>query len=172
MEETNIEAVDSVTTHTEETVITDDKDAVIEKLQEDLKNKSIEARLAKKEAKDTPVVDSSLAERVTRMELKENGLKDAEEIDLITNKAKQLGLDPLVMVKEGLANTMLDTFRKAKADELANPGTQSRGGVSTTDTVDYWIAKGELPPADKVELRRKVVNKKMAKQKASNMFNY
>ena len=161
MEEKNIEAVDSVTTH-EEVSVTDEQ-ATIADLREQLKTKSIEARLAKKGTKE-PTVDESLLERVTRMELKENGLKDADEISLVTEKAKELGIDPLKLVKGGYADTMLKEHRQAKADALANPGTQSRGGVNKTDSVEFWIAKGELPPADKVELRRKVVKSKQAKQ--------
>ena len=169
MEEQNIEMENSVTTNEENTQ--DERDTRIAELEEKLKDKSIQARLAKKEAKDTPV-DETLLERVTRSELKENGLKDAEEIELVTEKAKELGIDPLKLVKDGYADTMLKNHRQAKANELANPSTQSRGGVNATDSVDYWIAKGELPPANKVELRRQVVNKKMAAGSRKNMFNY
>lgn len=168
-EENTNEAVDSVTNH-EETA-QDERDTRIAELEEKLKEKSIQARLAKKETKEVQV-DESLLERVTRMELKENGLTDAEEIELITGKAKELGIDPLKLVKDGYADTMLKNHRQAKANELANPSTQSRGGVNATDSVDYWIAKGELPPANKVELRRQVVNKKMATGSRKNMFNY
>jgi len=169
MEEQNIEMENSVTTNEENTQ--DERDTRIAELEEKLKDKSIQARLAKKEAKDTQV-DETLLERVTRIELKENGLKDAEEIELVTEKAKELGIDPLKLVKDGYADTMLKNHRQAKANELANPSTQSRGGVNATDSVDYWIAKGELPPANKVELRRQVVNKKMAAGSRKNMFNY
>ena len=169
MEETKIEAVDSVTTHEEETVT--DAQATIAELREQLKTKSIETRLAKKEKKE-PKVDDSLLERVTRMELKENGLKDADEISLVTEKAKELGIDPLKLVKGGYADTILKEHRQSKADALANPSTQSRGGVNKTDSVAFWIAKGELPPTTEVELRRKVVKAKIAKQSQKNMFNY
>ena len=169
MEEQNIEMENSVTTNEENTQ--DERDTRIAELEEKLKDKSIQARLAKKEAKDTQV-DETLLERVTRIELKENGLKDAEEIELVTEKAKELGIDPLKLVKDGYADTMLKNHRQAKANELANPSTQSRGVVNATDSVDYWIAKGELPPANKVELRRQVVNKKMAAGSRKNMFNY
>lgn len=166
MEETNIEAVDSVTTHE----VADDKDALIAELQDKLKNKSIEARKAKKETK--PDVDSSLLERVTRMELKEQGLKSAEEIDLVLAESKETGIDPLVLVKKGYATTLLESHRKQKEAELANPSSKSRGSVNAKASVDYWISKGELPPADQVELRREVVNKKMAKSSQKKMFNY
>ena len=115
MEETNIEAVDSVTTHEEE-VVTDEQ-ATIAELREQLKTKSIETRLAKKENKE-PKVDESLLERVTRMELKENGLKDADEISLVTEKAKELGIDPLKLVKGGYADTILKNTDKLKLMHL------------------------------------------------------
>jgi hypothetical protein len=170
MEEQNIEAVDSVTTHEEEVVEVDERDSIIADLQDKLKIKSIQERKAKKETK--PDIDSSVLERVQRMELKENGLKDSDEIELVLKKSKELKLDPLVLVSEGLAEGLLERHRKAKQDELATPGTSSRTASSQKDSVDYWIAKGELPSADKVELRREVVKKKIKASNRSNMFNY
>lgn len=171
-ENTNVE-LDTVTNQEDvvEEVATDDKDALIAELQNKLKNKSIEARKAKKETK-APEVSSILLEKVTRMELKESGLKDAEEIDLVLSEAKELNIDPLVLVKKGYANSLLESHRKQKEADLANPSSNSRGSVNAKSTADYWIAKGELPPKDQVELRREVVNKKMAISSRKNKFNY
>jgi len=171
--DTNVE-LDTVTNQEpvveETTVEVDDKDSIIADLQDKLKNKSIEARKAKKESK--PDVEASVLERLQIMELKENGLKDADEIELVIKESKSLNIDPTVLVSRGLADGLLERHRKAKQDELATPGTSSRASSSQKDNADYWIAKGELPPVDKVELRREVVRKKAKAAKNSKMFNY
>ena len=167
-ENTNVE-LDTVTNQDEvvEETTVDSKDELIKELQDKLKNKSIEARIAKKEIKE-PVVDSSLVERLTRMELKEMGLKDADEIDLIFNESKETGIDPLVLVKKGYATGILESHRKQKEAELANPSSNSRGSVNAKDSVDYWIKKGEYPT--NVELKREVLNKKIEMQKKPFKF--
>ena len=171
-ENTNVE-LDTVTNQDEvvEETTVDERDTLIAELQDKLKNKSIEARKAKKEIKE-PVVDSSLAERLTRMELKESGLQDAEEIDLIINESKELNIDPLVYMKKGFATGILESHRKQKEADIANPSSKNRGSVNAKASADYWVSKGELPPQDQVELRREVVNKKMKASNRKQMFNY
>jgi hypothetical protein len=167
-ENTQIENNDSVKT-VDEAVSIDPRDTEIAELKETIKNKSIEARLAKKDSK--PEADSNLLERVTRMELKENGLTDADELELVLKEAKDLNVDPIALVKRGLADGLLERHRKAKADELANVGTSSRANANSRDTVEYWIAKGEYP-TDNVELKRKIVKAKGAQSNQTKMFNY
>ena len=142
--------------------------ARIAELEEIAKNKSIEARIAKKESKTIDPNEAVLA-RLERMELKENGLND-EEIELVKKEAEELGTDPLKLVKKGLANGILETYRKAKQDEAATPGTQSRGNASLTNTVEYWVAKGGLPEDRQLAVE---VTKARQKQSSTNkMFNY
>ena len=175
------EAVDSVTSHEEQDASSqesqvDEREQKIQELEEKLKQKSIEARLAKKEKKegsDEPQKDiSELEMRVIRAELKAEGIKDKEEIDLVIEKSKVLGVDPVDGAKDEIIQAILNKRRKEKQDQLATPGTSNRAAGSTRDTVDYWIAKGELPPADQVELRQKVVRKKRENAKRQQMFNH
>lgn len=77
-------------------------------------------------------------------------LEDVMKSPFITGELKQRGEE-----------------RKTKA---AAPTGDDRSNPPARDTVEYWIQKGELPPADQVELRRKVVNAKMNKQKGGNHF--
>ena len=168
MEDKNIENNDSVKTveHTESDELSQAQ-ARIKELEEVAKNKAIEARLAKKEQKQEP--NDALIERLERIELKENGLKD-DEIELVKKEASELGIDPLKLVKRGLADGLLEKYRKAQLDEVATPGTQSRGNASLTNTVEYWVAKGGLPDDRALAVE---VTKARQKQNSSNkMFNY
>lgn len=171
-ENTNIEMENSVKTEETTTESVDELKSRIAELESVAKNKAIEARLAKKEKKEAPSVDSELMERVTRMELKDLGLKNDDEISLVKKEAGELGIDPVKLVKRGLASSILESHRKEVAAAAAMPSGNGRGNSSQRDSVDYWIAKGELPPSDQVELRQKVVRKKRENVKRNKMFNY
>lgn len=64
----------------------------------------------------------------------------------------------------------LKEMREVKATKDAMPNASKRSGANSRDSVEYWVAKGELPPADQVELRRKVVNAKLAVAKQKSTF--
>jgi hypothetical protein len=64
----------------------------------------------------------------------------------------------------------LKEMRELKQTADAVPSSSKRANQSSKDSVDYWVAKGELPPADQQELRRKVVNAKMKKDENKGMF--
>lgn len=67
-------------------------------------------------------------------------------------------------------NNDLKDLREAKASKDALPSGTKRSGQSARDDVSYWIAKGELPPHDQVELRRAVVNARMKAEGNDNAF--
>ena len=60
--------------------------------------------------------------------------------------------------------------RELDASSEAIPEGTPRGGGAARDTVEYWIAKGEMPPEDQVELRRKYVNAGMAVEGGGSKF--
>jgi hypothetical protein len=64
----------------------------------------------------------------------------------------------------------LKDLREVKATKDATPSGTKRSGNTAKDSVEYWLAKGELPPADQPDLRRKVVNAKIERQKSSSPF--
>ncbi len=71
-------------------------------------------------------------------------------------------------VKAELARLGEERTTKAAAPAA---GSEGRQGAPARDSVEYWLAKGELPPADQVELRRKVVNAKIAKGSTGSVFS-
>lgn len=99
------------------------------------------------------------------------GFTDSEDHkyvqDIVKSSGKSLE-DVLAMPFVGSELKRLGEERKTKA---AAPPADGRSGTPARDTVEYWLAKGELPPADQTELRQKVVNAKIAKGKGSSNFS-
>lgn len=60
--------------------------------------------------------------------------------------------------------------REQKKVSEAIPQGSKRGSSGARDQVEYWLAKGELPPAEDRELRQKVVNARIDKEKRDQMF--
>lgn len=65
----------------------------------------------------------------------------------------------------------LKDLRDAKSVEDALPSGDRRSAPSTAkNTVEFWVAKGELPPADQIKLRRDVVNARYNSEKNVSPF--
>jgi hypothetical protein len=88
-----------------------------------------------------------------------------DEYALVEEAMKATGKDLESVLDSKWFQAELKEQREAKVSKDAVPSGTKRSSSSARDTVDYWIAKGELPPADQRELRTKVVN---AKIKAAN----
>lgn len=99
-----------------------------------------------------------------------NGVKDADEINLVKDIMANTGksLDDVLASK--YFQSEIKELRDEKLATSAMPNGSGRSGQSAQDTVDYWIAKGELPPASERELRIKVVNARLKKETNTNIF--
>ena len=64
----------------------------------------------------------------------------------------------------------LKGLREEQKSKDAIPTGTKRTSISARDSVDYWIAKGELPPANQRELRQKVVNARVKIEDNTNKF--
>jgi len=93
------------------------------------------------------------------------GIKETQfPIAFQEKQASGLPLERLLDSKYFKEKLELETTKEAV------PESPSRGGGNTRDTESYWIAKGELPPRDQVDLRRKVVNAKLKKIENKSKF--
>lgn len=99
-----------------------------------------------------------------------NGIKGVKETELVKDFMEQTGksLDDVLESKYFL-NELKD-LRDITAVNDAVKDTSKRGTGVARDSVDYWIAKGELPPVSETQLRRDVVNAKIKNQKEGGMF--
>ena len=123
------------------------------------------------------------AEKAKSPEKKQEGFGYAEKAYL---KAEGLNSDEFKLVEEATQHTgksieellgskwfqaELKDFRETKATREAIPKGSERSSSSTRDTVEYWIAKGELPPQEQFQLRRDVVNAKLKTEKDRSKFS-
>lgn len=109
--------------------------------------------------------DDSLGEKAF---LIANGIKGADEIALVNKLKKETGRDVDSLIESSYFKSELKDLRETRASAEATPKGTKRSAALSTDSVEYWIKKGELPPKDNIELRRAVVNAKMGTDKNKN----
>ena len=101
--------------------------------------------------------------------LKASGIS-SEEYPLVEEVIAATGKDLESVLESKYFPSELKDFRDAKTTKSAVPSGQKRSTSSTQDTVEYWIAKGQLPPADQRELRSKVVRAKRQMDSSKSPF--
>jgi len=95
-----------------------------------------------------------------------NGIT-ADEFDLVRGELKQFNGELDSLISNNYFKSKLEENRQMKASDKATPSGNKRANQTSQDSVDYWLAKGELPPD--FELRKKVV--KARREKESNPFS-
>ena len=133
----------------------------------------IEKRLGIKIEKPAEKVESKKEEgldRIDRMFLRSEQITDADEIDLVKDFVKSSGKSIEDVVDSRAFKAELKAMREDKKAENAIPSNSKRSGQSNNSSVEYWLAKGEMPPASEPKLRQAYVNAKMAKTAERNMF--
>lgn len=96
-----------------------------------------------------------------------NGIKGQKEFDFVAKELKQSGQDLEGLLENDYFITRLEKFRALDKTSNAVP-SGSRAGGQPTDTVEYWLSK----PIEDVpqEMRAKVVNAKLDKEKSTGVF--
>jgi hypothetical protein len=134
----------------------------------ELKAHKVEAPAEPKtEVKETKTNDLDYGQKAY---LKAYGIAGSDELALVreyltTGKS----IDEIVENKH--FNNDLGDLREVKATKEATPSATKRGAPSGTTSVEYWLAKGELPPADNVQLRRDVLNARIEREKQRSKFS-
>ena len=100
-----------------------------------------------------------------------NGVKGADEIAFVQKMKKETGKDVESLLESTYFQTEFKDFKEKKATDKATPQGNNRSSNPSADSVEYWIAKGELPtgPENK-ELREKIVNARMKKEESKGQF--
>jgi len=102
--------------------------------------------------------------------LRADGIKGKEEIALVESIMRDSGRSLEDVVDGKFFQAELKELRESSATAKAIPPGTKSSSTSSRDKVDYWVAKGELPPADQTELRRAVVNEKIKRESPSSNF--
>lgn len=102
--------------------------------------------------------------------LKANGFDGDSEYQIILDTMKFTGKPLEDVMNHPYVKAEIQALRQQKQAEDALPKGNNRGGATSRNSVDYWLQKGELPPEDQMELRRKVVNAKIQASKNKQKF--
>jgi hypothetical protein len=133
-----------------------------------------------KGAKPEPVVPADQAPKKGELDygqkafLVANGVKEAEDMALVQKTMTDTGRSLEDVLATPYVQAELKRLGEERATKAAAPGPQDRGNAPAKNTVDYWMAKGGLPPADGTpatkKLREDIVNARAAKEKSGNVF--
>jgi len=88
-----------------------------------------------------------------------------EDHDFIFKEAGATGKSVKEVAGFRYVQDELKSRKQARQSEDATPSGGKRSSSPARDTVDYWLAKGELPPYDDFELRAKVVQAKIDRER-------
>lgn len=138
------------------------------RLRKDLGLEETESKPTKKTAQKSDVDYGQLAFYNSKADSIK--IESDSEIEFLQDTMKDTGKSQKDLLSAKWFQAELKERKELQASSDAIPKGQKRTGNSSQDTVDYWLAKGEMPPADNTELRRKYVNAKMAKEQDKGKF--
>ena len=97
-----------------------------------------------------------------------NGVKGNDEMKLVKEIMSNTGKSLDAVLESKYFTAELNEMREMRKSQDAIPSNSKRSSQSGKDTVDYWLAKGELP--EDRELRSKVVKAKWKSSSSVNPF--
>jgi hypothetical protein len=99
------------------------------------------------------------------------GIEDDDSIAFIQSVALKTGDNLRTILNDDFVKSKLAKIKENASVLAATPSASKRGDTSTSrDKVEYWLAKGEMPPKDNVKLCREYVNAKLQKETDGNKF--
>ena len=96
------------------------------------------------------------------------GVENDDEVDFVKTIINNTGRSLKDVVGDDYVQAKLTAMREARAVKDATPSGTKRSAQSASDSVEYWLAKGELP--EDTDLRRKVVNARIEKETKRDVF--
>lgn len=133
------------------------------------KKLGVEPKEEKSEPKSNKSEDFDYAQKAY---LVANGIKGKKELELAQEFIKNTGKDLDDVIESKFFQSELKELREADASANAVPKGSKRSASSTKDSVDYWLAKDELPEntPENMELRRQVVNARYKRETSGSKF--
>jgi uncharacterized protein (DUF3084 family) len=146
---------------------------------EQIANLSKLKRELKKEVKEVKKSDSTHITKQTddldwgeKSYLRASGIEPLD-FDFVQEQMRESGIRDIgKLIENPYFKTALKEQIDARAVKEATPSKTRGSSESTTTKVDYWIARGELPPnnPENAQLRRDVVNRRLEIEQSSNKF--
>jgi hypothetical protein len=121
-------------------------------------------------SKESETTNSNSNDLGEKAYLAVNGIKSADEVAFFKKMKQETGKDAEALLDSTYFQSEFKSFKELKVSSDAMPGSSKRSNNSQVDSVDYWLAKGELPPVSEVQLRRDVVNARMKKETSKGVF--
>jgi len=169
VETDNIESEEKVETKTK--LSPEDEEAMLEGRLKRLRKKMGKEEPKEKASKSKKSDDIDFAREAY---LSANGIKEADEIDLLNDFVSNTGKNVKEVLGSKFFQSELKELREAKAVKEALPSSSSRSNTSAKDTVDYWLKKIDsdknvsLLDIPDIQLRRKVQNARYNSEKGVN----
>ena len=134
------------------------------------KTKLEKDKQAKPEAKEPEKIEKKGFDFAEKAFLKSSGIQ-SNEYEFVEEVMKSTGKSLDDVLESKYFQAELKEQREESESKKAIPPTSKRSGGSAVDSVEYWIAKGELPPKEQTQLRRDVVNAKIKRANQASKFS-
>lgn len=127
---------------------------------------------AEVKTKEAEPVKRGELDRLDKLFLRSEGIKSASEMEFVQNMIEETGKTVEQLLDSKYFQSQLKELREEKATKDATPSGTKRSGQSSNNEVDYWLAKGEMPPAtaENWQLRSDIVKAKSTKAKNNKTF--
>jgi hypothetical protein len=137
----------------------------------DLKKLKEDPRLTAETSSSQPKEEKKGFDYAEKAFLKASGIQN-NEYEFVWEAVEKTGKSLEEILENKYFQAELKERREDNSSKEAIPkGSKNRSSVAPIDTVDYWLAKGELPPKENKELRREVINAKIKQENTKNKFS-
>lgn len=110
-------------------------------------------------------------DRIDKAILRAEKITNSDEIALVQDIMKETGKDIEDVLESRYFKAELKALRDENTAQDALPSNSKSSSQSNRNSVEYWVAKGEMPPASEPKLRQDYVNARIAKTKERSMFS-
>jgi hypothetical protein len=94
-----------------------------------------------------------------------------KDLTFLKETMEETGLSQKKLLEKSWFKGALKDDQTNRAVKAAIPSNTKRTSTQTNNTVDYWLAKGELPPVNQVQLRRDVLNARIKAETQKSQFS-
>lgn len=100
--------------------------------------------------------------------LKLHGIEEEEDVTYLLTESKSTGKNLKDVLSFKYIQEHLKEKKETRTSQEAIPPGSKRSASSAKSSVDYWLAKNQLP--DDMELRRKVVKERIRQEESKSRF--